>query len=68
MMQRQLVKQSQSSLDDGKLAAIALLSGESEQRLRVFAKVHQNKAFSKQTAFEAFAGITAGTTRKKTAQ
>lgn len=56
-MQRQLVKPQQTTANDGGIAALAILSGESEKRLQVFAKVHQNKSFSKQAAFEAFAGV-----------
>jgi hypothetical protein len=56
MMQRQLVKPQQTTANGG-IAALAILSGESEKRLQVFAKVHQNKSFSKQAAFEAFAGV-----------
>jgi membrane-bound lytic murein transglycosylase B len=45
------------------LASVARISGESDRRLQAFARIHQNKKFSKQTAYEAFAGVT----RKKTA-
>jgi hypothetical protein len=56
-MYRQSVKPNQTTINGGDIAALALLSGESEKRLQVFAKVHQNKSFSKQDSSEAFAGI-----------
>jgi len=62
MMQRQLVKPHKKTTNAGRYTALAILSGESEKRLQVFAKVYRNKSFSKQTALEAFAGIV----RKKT--
>lgn len=56
-MYRQSVKPHQTTTNDGELAVLAIVSGESENRLQLFVKVHQNKFFSKQTAYEAFAGV-----------
>jgi hypothetical protein len=57
MLPSQLVERPELPTDAGDFAALASLSGESEQRLRLFARIHENKAFSKQTAFDAFAGL-----------
>lgn len=57
MMQRQLAKPTKTTSSGSAYTALAILSGESEKRIQVFAKVHQNKSFSKQAAFEAFAGV-----------
>lgn len=42
----------------GESASLVAISGETEKRLKAFGRIYDNKNFTKQAAYTAFAGVT----------